>query len=316
MITRPQARFGQSQILTSIMLGIGQGNYIAEKILPSVPSKIGSLLLGKRGKEALRRYNLKTAPGSAIKRIDLDITSVTYTVENYKVDIPIPDELMEVAEGMRVLGANLQYDQIAMQTAMDVLNLDREVQTAELVTNPANLAVGNSLALAGGTRWSTATGTPVRDVRAAAQVVRKATGKKPTGLMLSATSLDAILNNAEMRGYMPNNVRGTPLMPDLLAAFMVDEIVVGDSIYVDGNDQAQDVWGNTALLFNRTNVAGGGGMSLTQPAFGFTHTDEKQMYAKNPRHDDDTDSWIYGAVYKRQPVLTMNTAGFLFTGVV
>lgn len=87
-----------------------------------------------------------------------------------------------------------------MATANDVLLLDYEIEAAEFAAEASNYASGNVLALSGGTKWSAATGTPVTDIRAAAEGIRKKAGVRPNKLLLSADALAAIVINAEVCG--------------------------------------------------------------------------------------------------------------------
>lgn len=57
-----------------------------------------------------------------------------------------------------------------------------ELDVAELATTAGSYAAGHVLALAGGTKWSAPTGTPVTDIRAASDVIRKKIGKRPNKL--------------------------------------------------------------------------------------------------------------------------------------
>ena len=94
MMTPAQVRLNQSPILTSLMLGMGQGTYIAEVLFPRLPQALSSITLAKIGNERFKRYNLRRAPGAATKRIEVKYEGKQYSVDQYAVDVPIPRELM------------------------------------------------------------------------------------------------------------------------------------------------------------------------------------------------------------------------------
>jgi hypothetical protein len=64
MMTPAEIRLRQNQILTGLMLGAAQGNFIAETLFPRLPQALSSVSMIKMGNERLRRYNLRRAPGA------------------------------------------------------------------------------------------------------------------------------------------------------------------------------------------------------------------------------------------------------------
>ena len=126
MMTPAEIRLKQNPILTSLLLGLGQGTFIAEKLFPRLPQALSSVTLAQLGDERLRRYNLRRAPGSATKRVNIKYEGRTYTVDQYAVDVPLPRELLREADESRKLnvGNYLDISRIAMVTANDILALD------------------------------------------------------------------------------------------------------------------------------------------------------------------------------------------------
>ena len=66
-----EIRLKQNPILTSLLLGMGQGALIAEKLFPRLPQVLSSANLAQLGDERLRRYNLRRAPGAPTKRVHI-----------------------------------------------------------------------------------------------------------------------------------------------------------------------------------------------------------------------------------------------------
>lgn len=315
MMTATQIRLNQSPILTNLMLGMGQGNYMAEKLFPRLPQALSSVLLAKIGNERFKRQNLRRAPGSETKRIEVKYEGKVYGVEQYAVEVPIPREIIREADESRRLnvGNYLDISRIAMVTASGILAQDYELDVAGLATLPASYAAGHVQALAAGTKWSATTGTPVTDIRAAKQVIRKKIGKIPNTLGLSPDAHDALIGNPEVRSYLPNTQMGPATMDQLMKIFEVSKIEIGDAIWVDGSDVGQDIWGNNAILAYVPSMGGSGGdISLAEPAFGFTNVIEGHPFAETPYYENSNKSWIYGATFERRPNVATNTAGFLF----
>jgi hypothetical protein len=317
MMTAAEIRLKQNPILTSLLLGLGQGMHIAEKLFPRLPQALSSVTLAKLGDERFRRYNLRRAPGAATKRVEIKYEGKTYTVDQYSVEVPLPRELLREADESRKLnvGNYLDISKIAMSTANDILGLDYELEVAGLATTTGTYAAGHVLALAGGTKWSAATGTPVTDVRAAANVIRKKIGKRPNKLTLSADAKLAAETNPEVKSYLPSTQMGVPTLEQMAKIFEVDEIVVGECVWMDGAGVGQDVWGNNAILayVPKIGSAGTSDISLAEPGFGFTNVLEGHPFAETPYYENGLKSWVYGATFERRPNVAYNTAGFLFT---
>lgn len=317
MMTPAEIRLKQNPILTSLLLGMGMGTMVAEQLFPRLPQTLSSVNLAKLGDERLRRYNLRRAPGSNTKRVNIKFEGVTYSVDQYSVEVPMPRELLREADEARKLnvGNYLDVSRIAMRTASDILALDYELEVAGMATNAGTYAAGHVLALAGATKWSAATGTPVTDIRAASDIIRKKIGKRPNKLTLSADAESALTMNPEVRSYLPSTQMGPATLDQLKTILKVQEIVVGDAVWVDELDTGRDVWGNNAVLAYVPSIGAGGSadISLAEPAFGFTNVIEGHPFAEAPYYENSSKSWVYGATYERRPNVAYATAGFLFT---
>lgn len=315
MMTPAEIRLRQNPILSSILLGLGQGSFIAEKLFPRLPQTLSSVTLAQAGDERLRKYNLKRAPGTPTKRIDIKYNGQTYTVDQASVEVPIPRELIREADESRRLnvGNYLDISQIAMTTANDILLLDYELDVASIAINPATYAAGHVVTLAGPTKWSSVDGTPVDDVDAAADLIRKKIGRRPNKLTLSADAFRAVKTNVQVRSYLPDSQMGPPTIAQLKQVFNVDEIEIGDAVWKGEDDVGADVWGNNAILAYVPRISGAGSnISLAEPAFGFTNVMEGHPFAETPYYSSDFKSWIYGATYERRPNVAYNTAAVLF----
>jgi hypothetical protein len=315
MLTTSQVRLNQSPILTTLMLGMGQGSYIAEALFPRLPQALSSVVLAKMGNERFKRYNLRRAPGAATKRVEVKYEGKSYTVDQYSVEVPIPREIIRESDESRRLnvGNYLDISRIAMVTASGILAQDYELDVAGVATLPGSYAAGHVQALAAGTKWSATTGTPVTDIRAASDVIRKKIGKRPNKLVLSADAQSALITNTEVRSYLPLTQMGPATMDQLKSILNVMEIVTGDGVWFDNADVGQDIWGNNAILAYVPSMgAGGGDISLAEPAFGFTNVIEGHPFAETPYYENGNKSWVYGATFERRANVAYNTAAFLF----
>lgn len=315
MMTAEEIRLKQNPVLTNLLLGLGQGTYIGERLFPRLPQALSKVMLAQVGDERFRKYNLRRAPGTATKRVNIKYDGKTYEVKQYSVEVPIPRELIRESDEARRLNltANLDISRIAMVTASDILGLDYEIECAALATTPGTYAAGNVLALAGGTKWSAATGTPVTDITNASEAIRKKIGKRPNTLTLSADAAVALRHNAEVKTYLPDSQMGPATLDQLRSILNVEEIHVGDAIWVADDDTSADVWGNNAVLAYVPRMIGAtGDISLAEPAFGFTNVLDGHPFAEQPYFENNLKSWVYGATYERQANVAYPGAAFLF----
>ena len=316
MMTLAEIRLKQNPVLTSLLLGMGQGSYVAERLMPRLPQSLSSVTLAQMGDERFRRYSLRRAPGTTTKRVNIKYQDKTYSVDQYAVEVPIPRELIRESHESRRLnvGANLDISRTAMTTANDILGLDYEHEVATLATTAGTYAAGHVLALAAGTKWSAATGVPVTDITAASETIRKKIGKRPNTLTLSADAWIALRHNAQVKTYLPDSQMGPATDQQLKDILALEEILIGDAVWMDEADAGQDVWGNNAVLayVPRIGGAGNGDISLAEPGFGFTNVLEGHPFAEAPYYEAGLKSWVYGATYERRPNVAYNTAAFLF----
>lgn len=315
MMTPEQIRLKQNPVLTNLLLGMGQGNYIAEKLFPRLPQALSSIQLAQIGDERFRRYNLRRAPGTPTKQVKIKYEGKTYSVEQYAVEIPMPRELIRESDEARKLNltANLDISRIAMVTANDILALDYELECATLATTSGTYAANHVVALSGGTKWSHADGKPVTDIETASETIRKKIGKRPNTLHLSADAYSALRHNAQVKTYLPDSQQGPATLEQLKDILNVKHIHVGEAVWINDADVGADVWGNNAILAYVPEMMGSSGdISLAEPAFGFTNVLEGHPFAEPPRYDGNLKSWIYGATYERRPNVAYNTAAFLF----
>lgn len=304
-------------ILGNLMLAGAAANadqLIATALFPRLPTALRGFQLAQLGDEATRAYNTRRAPGTRTNQVQVNWQGKTYTVDQHAIDVPIPRELIQEQETAQRLNvaANISISKIAVNTALQILNLSYEREAAAIATD-ANAYAGNVLALSGDTKWSAAKGKPVTDIRGKAEVIRQKTGRRPNTLALSASAFNALAMNAEVQGYLPSSNLGPATLEQLKTILNVKKIVVGEAISTGDAGSVSDVWGNHAVLAYVPEIgADGTGLSLGEPAFGFTSWMEGHPFVETPYYQNETKSWIFGATFERTPTLVRGSAGFLF----
>lgn len=314
MMSQAEIRLKQNQVLTSILLGLGQGDLVAQRLFPRLPQFLSGAGLIKIGDDRLRKYKLRRAPGARTARVDIGYEGKFYSVNQHSIEVPVAREFIRESTELNRIdpGAYPDLSRLAMVTANAILLLDYEMEVADLALSPAAYASSHVVALAGPTKWSKETSSPVTDIRSASESIRKKVGRRPNLLMLSAQAYAAISCNLEVMIYSGYAVG--PATPEMLKLILgLDEIVIGDAIWESSDGTKMDVWGNNAILaYVPKIVAAAEDFSLADPAFGFTSALEGHPFAENPYYSAGEKSWIFGATYERQPYTFCNEAAFLF----
>ncbi len=322
MMTTTQARFGQNPVIGGLLSAVAaQPGLVAKRLFPVLPQALRGMTLGTLGDEALRKYDTLRAPGAAYKQVNISWAGKSYTIDQHGVAVPMPIEVMDEANRAAALSggkfaltpAGVAVAQIAMNTAMSVLDLSYELEAAALAQDPASYG-GNSLGLSGSTKWSHPDSDPIKAVGDAAELIRQSTGRRPNRLLLSASVARAVRSHPKVLQRLPNNIMQLVTDAHLAAVFNVAEVIVAESVVSNGSG-LDDIWGDSATLAYVANMSPAS-MSLQDPTFGVTSELEGQAIAQEPYFDKHTDTWVFKAKHERRPNLVNPKAGFLFQTAV
>lgn len=131
---------------------------IADEVLPRVPVDKEEFAYNVFPTEdAFTIPDTKVGRTSAVNQVEFSANRLTDQTEDHGLEDPIPNKDIENAAGS-------EYDPEGRATEVltDLILLDREVRTANLVFNAASYAVGNKTTLAGANQWSDPTSSPIR----------------------------------------------------------------------------------------------------------------------------------------------------------
>lgn len=303
-------------ILSSIVQGYQNAEFIGAALFPPVPVTQAGGQIITFGKEAFRRYNTRRAPGSATRRIDFGYAGKPYALTNHALEATVPFEHQRDAS--QTPGVDLATESV--QLVARVLALELEIERAELATTASNYASGSTQALSGSSQWSHADSNPAKDVRDAKEAIRAKIGLYPNTLVISAPVFKALQDNPTIIDRFKYTTSAS-ITTAMLAQYLdVDRVVVGSGVYDNGGEFA-DIWGRNAVLAyvapgGSMALAGGAGVTRMAPSYGYTYTMQGHPHTRTPYQDNNAQSWVYGIGYERAPVLSGMEAGFLLTNVV
>lgn len=300
-------------ILSTIAHGYSNSELIFTELFPRVPIPVRGMRVIRFGKDSFRTVNARRAPGGSKKRIQYGYATDPVRLSMEDLEAIVPFEHM--GDASAVPGVDLAT--IGVNNTMGTVMLNLEVQAADLATTAANYGTNNRMTLSGSDLWSDPASNPFADIKDGREAVRRAIGRYPNKLTLSAQAFDALCDHPAVVDRV-KYTQANAVTEDMLARlFKVERVVVGKAIYLPeqaaDTDPAIDVWGNHAIL---AYVPMGAAQQYGMPSYGYTYELQGHPQVMTPYVENSADSWIYPVKYEREPELTGVDGGFLFENAV
>ncbi|HSH71548.1 MAG TPA: major capsid protein [Methylophilaceae bacterium] len=295
-------------ILSNVAQGYGNQDLVGMSLFPRVPVAVSGGQIIEFDRDAFRLVNARRAPGAGTRRLQLGYSGKPFALLQDSLEVPVPREYSRDALAVPAIDMAARSVRVTMRN----LTLNLENDQAILATTAANYGAGNKVTLAGATKWSTATGTPLTDIDTAREAIRQSCGVYPNVLVLSALAFNACKNNPSVIARVQYNanvaVDATSITPAILAGlFNVKKVVIGAAVSWTDANVAADIWGNNAVLAYVPEED----LAMETPSFGYTYTMDGNPLVEEPYYDNNAKSWIYGVTYERVPVLSGITSGYL-----
>lgn len=272
-------------------------------LFPAVPVGVSGGQVLEFGKESFKLYAARRAPGAATKRISFGYEGKPFALYQDSLEAPVPREWQRDAN--KVPGIDL--GKRAVNMTMNTISLSLEYEQANIAINAANYDANHKIALAGATKWSAATGTPLTDIAAGKEATRQTIGLEPNTLILSPGAwLSARDNPSVVERF--KFTTDEPISLDMFKKLVeIETVAVGKAISASDAGVFSDLWGNNAILaYVPKNPSG-----MEEPSYGYTYTMEGHPLVEEPYFEKQSKSWIYGVTNERAPVLTGMLAGYL-----
>jgi hypothetical protein len=295
-------------VLSNVAQGYRNAEFVGNILFPRVPVFATGGQIIEFGKEAFYNYNLRRTPGGSTKRIQFGYLGKPYALLQDSIEAQVPREWLR--DAAVVPGIDLGTRAVGL--GMKIVTKSLEVDQATMATTAGNYDANHKVVLAGATKWSTATGTPMTDVDTAREAIRAAVGIYPNVMLMSAVAFNACKNNPSIISRFQYNssvdIDASQITTKMLAGlFNVDEVVVGKAIGMTDQGVSSDIWGNNVILAY-TNL---GSINAEEPSFGYTYTMEGNPLVEPTYWDPATKSWVYPVNFERVPVLSGITSGYL-----
>lgn len=252
--------------LTAVALMYRNGRLIANEVLPRVP-------VGARDFK-WRKWALAdgfTVPNTLVGRkgvpnqVSFGYTEETSSCQDYGLDDPVPVDDIEA-------GRRQAYNPLATSTTFltQLIELDREVRTAQLVFGASNYASSNKSTLSGTSQWSHASANPVDAIITALDscIMRPNIAVFGQAVWSKVRQHAKVLEAIKSTGGAIS--AGTVTRQQFADLFELEQVLVGESL-VNTAKKGQTAslsraWGKHAAFIYRDTVAAQAG----QVTFGYT----------------------------------------------
>ncbi len=250
-------------VLTTLAQGYSNNNLVGQYLFPIVEVSKSKGRIPSFGKSAFIKRNVERATGSSSNRIPLtNLDLLEYECTEKDIEMAV-DYLEEESSN-----DFYKFEQRTVKELCDIIELDRELEIANYVTNPANFAEGSKVVLDETNAFNTG-GSPAQIIRDAINSLRLNIGVFPNIMIISNSTYQSILSDisiAEKIKYSGSITVSTQIISDL---FDIPIVKIATSVYSPDGDTFADAWGNNIVLAY-SDLSDRSQRSELNPSFGYT----------------------------------------------
>lgn len=295
-------------ILTQHARGYSNADFVGEALFPEVDMPTRAAKRIEFDRSSFRRRRTRRAPGAPIAALEFGYEGKPVALHQEALSAVTPIEHQQ--EAGEVPGIDLQ--QVAVDTVLAVIALEKEIQRAEVARNAASYAASNKSVLLNDYKWSDPDSNPKEQVFDAKEVIRKRIGRRPNTLVLAGGLNSALGKHPKLLDHFKFTNSASITLAMMAAYFDVETVVSGDGIY-DTDAGTVDIWGNDAIL---AWVAPKGQRQMPLPSYGYTYQLRGHPIVEPARWDGDIRSWKNDVLDEFSAELVGADAGFLFQGAL
>lgn len=303
-------------VLTSVAQGYKQPELVGYNLFPRVPvgTRAGNIVTF--GKEDFMLYNTQRAPGENTRRVQFGYSGSAFALVDYSLEGALPIEVQQEAAAPEK-GYTIDAAAIALRKPQSILNLRLEKAQADLARTAGNYGSGNKTTLSGTSQWSDLTSgvsDPIKDVEAAKEAIRAATGKRPNVMVMGPATLAKLRQHPKIIDRMKYTGRDVPTVEILASLFGIAQVVVGEAIYSnDAGTAFADVWGKDVVIaYTETSSLA----DMGTPSYGYTYNLDGYPIAEVPYFDRNAKSQFFPVTHAEAPVIASAISGYLITNAV
>ncbi len=253
-------------VLTTIAQGYNNASMVARFLFPHV--KV-SKLKGKIpvfGKEAFIIRETERAIRANSNRIPpSDLQLVEFETKERDVEIAI--DYLEEEESPNYL----KYEERITKELMDILQLGKEKEAADLALDPNNFAADLKIVIDAGTAFDDDTNAtdPIDVIRDGAMAVRNKIARYPNTMIIGDATYQALMKHSKIQERIKYAVISSVTGKVLSELTDIPNIHVGMSVYTTDGTTFTDVWGDNIVLAY-VDQSDKGSRTEFNPSYGYT----------------------------------------------
>jgi len=292
-------------ILTQHARGYTNAEFAGDALFPVVTMFTRAAKRIEFDRASFKRRRSRRGPGGRIAALEFGYEGKAVSLHQEALSAVVPIEHQEDAKTV----PSIDLQQVAVDTVLAVIGLEKEIQQATVARNPAAYAASNKAALVGDYKWSDPDSDPKGQVFDAKEVIRKRIGRRPNTLVLAGGLTSALGKHPKIIQQFAYTNSSAITIPMLANYFDVANVVSGDAIYDLQDGTTVDVWGGDAILAYVPPV---GQRQMALPSYGYTYELANHPLVEASRYDADIRSWKNDVLDEFSAELVGADAGFLF----
>jgi hypothetical protein len=244
--------------LTNLSVGFPTQETLAGKIFPTVPVAKESDKFYTWPREFWYKiYDAERSRAGMANRIDYDVSTSSYVVNNYALAHETPlEDLANADESLAIRESSTRFVANALLKA-------QEVREATLLLTTGNYDSTKTISANSGYLSVTDT-NPVDDIDEGIEAIRTVTGLKPNKMIVSQASWVRLRKHPELINFVRgrgDSVGGGGLTTAAIAnVFGLGEVLIGDSIKDTAGENSTpaytDTWSNHIVLLHVADAPG------------------------------------------------------------
>jgi hypothetical protein len=256
------------KLLTQFSIAYRNGQYISDRIMPTLKVKERTGKFAKYGKDNLRLEDfIDRAPGARARSFDYTVSQGSYVCTEKALEKIVPDEL--------VLNSDDPYDPMRDATMFCVDKIWLHQENALAGTMADTSVITQNTTLSGTDQWSDfANSDPFDDITTARNTIKQNTAMHPNVAVFGYQTWEKFIHHPDVvdRIKYVGMIDMNSVKRAVAQLLEVEEVLVGDAVKNSANEGQTDslgyVWGKHFWLLVRPSRPG-----LMTASFGYTIKD-------------------------------------------
>ena len=296
-------------ILSTAARGYRNAEHIHHVLFPRVDTTARGGTRIEFDRTDFRLVDTRRTPGANMAEVQFGHVGKEFAVQTHSLIGKLPVEIED--EAMRVPGIDMGMRTV--EGVQNIISLRREYLAAQVAADSDSYADTHVLTLAGNAQWSNAASNPSANIRTAINAIRQQIGRRPKTVALGGQVFEAVQAHANiLKAVFGDGPQGQITTMHLAKLWNVDQVVVGDAIYLKDDDTTEDLWGDKVIVA----YTAVGPITRAEASWGLGYQLDGGVSVDMPWYDGRCRSWVYGVHEEYADLVVGTDAGYLIEDVL